>query len=181
MTLTNNYEVTVAASLTTAIIAIWIMTYSKSPIWQDKKRLTIALTLISISAIAMYFTKGFWNDDVSTGPITIERLWIIPFLAFTCYCTVSILLIFFMAYRRKGIGNLKKISEGGLVSWLASGLVVGSAIELLAGIVIGSAFWLVDGLVIESAFWLAVGLSGGLAGSFVIGSVVGLAYEPKKA
>jgi uncharacterized membrane protein len=153
-------DATIAILIAMVVI---ILAYAKSPTWKDKVIPTIALISIPISAVTIWFTKGFWDFVITTDPTTIYRLAIIPFLILS-YCMIFSIFIFFTAWKKKGFHKLNKNSENGLFFGLIVGLVFG-----LFGLVFGLIIGMIDGPI--------GGLTGGLSLGLVFGLIFGLIFE----
>lgn len=161
----DSLVVVLVASLIMIIRSILIVTYSKSPAWQNSARLTLALSLLSVLIIFMYLTRGIWDYIISASPATIDQLWIIFFLAMTCYL-VSSVFISFVAYEKKGLIKLKRISEGGLVDGIIAAVIVTVIIGLMGGIA-GGAIGITTSETLDK-------ITGGVIYGLTIGLVFGL-------
>jgi hypothetical protein len=159
--ITSNYVIII---IITVAILCWIY-IKKSPTWEDKARLTLALAFIPIIASSIWFIKKSWDHSELTN------LEIIPLLV-AMYFLISIFFVLFASWKKGGYDNLKKISEFGLIAWLIGGLVSGLAGGSLVGFVLGLTGEMISGLV----FGLILGLSYGL----IFGLIFGMTIELKK-
>lgn len=126
--------------LTTAILSVLVTwSYMKSPTWEDKGRLSMAIVLILCSAGLIWFTYGFWNV-IQVTPTVIWRLMVIPLIAaIFIYVSISILLL--IAWANGGMENINGYKKGGLMRTLTDGFVFGLAGTLSSGLYFG---WFLD-------------------------------------
>jgi hypothetical protein len=157
--LTNNY---IAIAITLIATVVMILAYIKSPTQKDKTNLSPIFISIEISAVTIWFTKGYWDFIIAIDPTSIYRLAIIPLIILS-YCTVSLIFISFTAWKKGGFSKLKKFSERGLIWGSIFGLITGLSSGLVFGLIVGLINGLSSGLSSGFISGLALGLSSGLA------------------
>ena len=112
-------------------------------------RFGIFVLSIVIAAIGVFGIITLWKIlGISIkGSNQLESLTILPSLIFQ-YILFSLIPLSFCVWYKKGIKNLKRFDEEGLIWWLIAGLIVGLIFGLIFGSIVGLIFGLIWGLIV---------------------------------
>ena len=168
MTIISDNPVLIIAAISAigiplVLVTILIGDYIKSSTWKEIERLIPTLIFISILAGVIYFAEEKLRDKDSMF-LAIYRLETIPLFILIC-CLIISISISIVAWKQKGIGNLKKISERGLFRGLLFGVISGITVGAFNGIIIGNtsdfdyglSFGIINALPITLLFGLIIG------------------------